>query len=102
MQMNITEVLWITFVSMSIVFLTLTLLMYLMKASSWIIQALEQRYLAATKYQKTNKKEELITTKAIFEQDEYGRVAALVALSQASQHYPHKRFEIISIEKKVS
>lgn len=104
MQMSLLDVLITTVVSMGIVFVMLTILMYLMEGSSWVIRTLEAKYA-----KKDEKKPEVAVSVATpqqgevtFDTDEYARVAALVALTQASQDQPNKHFEVLSIEKKVS
>ena len=88
MQLSLLEILWITIVSMGIVFVMLTILMFLMQGSSKVIQILE------AKSHPTN-------DGTLFETNKLARVAALVALTQASADVPDKHFEIVSIEKKV-
>ena len=43
MQLSLLEILWITIVSMGIVFVMLTILMFLMQGSSKVIQILEAK-----------------------------------------------------------
>ena len=104
MQLSLLEILWITIVSMGIVFVMLTILMFLMQGSSKIIQILEAKshptagvvgnpVNMATDTPKDNG--------TLFETNKLAQVAALVALTKASADVPDKHFEIVSIEKKV-
>lgn len=106
MQMSLVDVLITTVVSMGIVFIMLTILMYLMEGSSWVIRQMESKVtshsqetvVVAPQQQPTSR----VSWAVSFDQDELARVAALVALTAASEDQPGKHFEVLSIEKKVS
>lgn len=104
MQLSLLEILWITIVSMGIVFVILTILMFLMQGSSKVIQILEAKShpTAGAAGKSVEVKPEALTSDGtLFETNKLARVAALVALTKASADIPGKRFEIVSIEKKV-
>ena len=104
MQLSLLEILWITIVSMGIVFVMLTILMFLMQGSSKVIQILEAKShptVGVVGKPVEVKPEAPTNDGTLFETNKLARVAALVALTQASADVPDKHFESVSIEKKV-
>lgn len=95
MQMSLMDVLITTVVSMGIVFIMLTILMFLMEGSSYIIRRFEQQALSVSVGEPAVQPVKEAS-------DELARVALLVALTQASQEQSGKHYEVVSIEKKVS
>ncbi|MFK8243490.1 MULTISPECIES: OadG family protein [unclassified Facklamia] len=103
MEYSIMEVINLTFSAITIVFIVLTAIMFSINLVGKIVEKFEQstpvetsaaNVTAPTPVQKEN------TLKEIFAEDNYAQVAALVALTQASENEQDKRFEIASIVKK--
>lgn len=98
MQMSLMDVLITTVVSMGIVFIILTILMFLMEGSSYLIRKLEHKIVASSE-EKTQSEEKRDGAHGTSELEQ---VAMLVALTQASKNQSGKHYEVVSIEKKVS
>lgn len=103
MEYSIIDVINLTFSAIVIVLLILTLIMFAINIVGKVVGKFENQVTQEVPVAKvvapTNANKEK-SLKEIFEEDSYAKVAALVALTQASNDEQDKRFEIASIVKK--
>lgn len=100
MQLSLGEVFVITLVSMGIVFLILLGLMYLMMATSAIVNKLQGKEKPSVQAVTVAMKEDNLTYKELFERDPKARVASLIALIEANKEKA-AHYTIVQIEKQV-
>lgn len=101
MEYSILEVLNLTFSAIVIVLLVLTLIMFAINIVGKLVGQFEAKHSIISSTTVSNPTVSLEkSVKEMFEQDPYAQVAALVALTQASNNEQDKRFEVVRIIKK--
>ncbi|MBD3949354.1 OadG family protein [Tuanshanicoccus lijuaniae] len=103
MGYSIIDIINLTFSAITIVFIVLTAIMFSIKLVGQIVEKFEQQTVSESSAANMSApvsvpKEK--TLKEMFDEDSYAQVAALVALTQASEDEQDKRFEVASIVKK--
>lgn len=94
MQISIMDGIEILIISMVVVFLILTILMYFLKLIAWFFMRKEP-----VQQPEPVRKTAVQSNKTLFEEDEDAQAAALIALIEANNNQQDRHYEIAEIKQ---